>query len=139
MSDLKELYQSILLDHNKNPRNYGKLEGATHTAEGYSPICGDQIEVSLVLKEGVVEDVRFEASSCAICKASASMMTIELAGQTLEACEERRKQVEALLKGEDGVVDPHSDLRSLSGVAEFSSRIKCAQLPWDTFESALAT
>lgn len=143
MSDeLHDLYQSIILDHNKRPRHYGALEASTHTAEGYNPLCGDKINVHLILREETIESIQFEAACCAICKASASMMTEALLGQTVESSQRAHARVSALLNAEaDAVpnITEEGELAALAGVKKFPARIKCATLPWHTFESALKT
>ncbi|PXA03042.1 SUF system NifU family Fe-S cluster assembly protein [Coraliomargarita sinensis] len=139
MSELDELYQSIILDHNKRPRHYGALTDATHQAEGYNPLCGDKVQVYLKIHDNRIEDLRFEAASCAICKASASMMAQELQGKTLEEAAQRGKRVQLLLSEETVASDSDGDLVSLQGVRKFPARIKCATLPWHTFEDAVGS
>ena len=98
MSDeLHDLYQEIILDHNKRPRNYGALAHATHSAEGYNPLCGDKIEVFLRIDDDRIADIRFECASCAICKASASIMTVALDGKSLDEAESTRSEFERIL------------------------------------------
>lgn len=137
--DLHELYQAIILDHNKRPRHYGALADATHRAEGYNPLCGDRIEVFLQVDNGRVEAVRFEAASCAICKASASMMTDALTGISLDAAGELANAVYRILNSDTETIDLDSsgELAALAGVRKFPARIKCASLPWHTYEAAL--
>ena len=139
MSDpLHELYQDIILDHNKRPRHYGVLEGHTHTAEGYNPLCGDKINIYLKLDGDRIEDVRFEAAACAICKASASMMTEELQGKTLAEASQADHRINEILSTDtevDIVLD--GEYAALAGVRKFPARIKCATLPWHTYEAAL--
>lgn len=137
MSDLDELYQTIILDHNKRPRHYGRLEDATHSAEGYNPTCGDRIEVSLKIVDERIYAIQFETASCAICKASASMMAQELSGKPLAAFDEIRSEVERLLSEEVAVDHTESELVALQGVRKFPARIKCASLPWHTVVKAL--
>lgn len=136
---LRELYQEIILDHNKNPRNYGVLAGYTHTAEGFNPLCGDKINVYLILQGDSIQSIQFEAASCAICKASASMMVETLSGKDLTEAELANQLVDALLTAEH-VADMETDgaLASLAGVREFPARMKCATLPWHTFKMAVA-
>lgn len=136
MPDLDELYQSIILDHNKRPRHYGALAGATHEAEGYNPLCGDKVQVYLKIHDKRIEAIQFEAASCAICKASASMMTQELCGKTLEEAAVLQEKVQRLLSGESEVGETEGDLISLQGVRKFPARIKCASLPWHTCREA---
>ena len=137
MSELDELYQAIILDHNKRPRHYGALADATHQAEGYNPLCGDKVQVYLIIQDDRIKDIQFEAASCAICKASASMMIQELQGKTLGEAAERLERVQLLLSEDVEAVDSDGDLVSLQGVRKFPARIKCATLPWHTFEDAL--
>ncbi|MFP4167119.1 MAG: Fe-S cluster assembly sulfur transfer protein SufU [Opitutales bacterium] len=142
MSDLEELYQDIILDHNKRPRNYGEPERCTHKAEGFNPLCGDRIEVYLDLEDGEprLRDVRFTAASCAICKASASMMTEELKGKTTTEAKAVAGRVNELLTGEEepeAELDRDGSLAALVGVRKFPARIKCATLPWHTYAAAL--
>jgi len=137
-ADLHELYQSIILDHNKRPRHYGALADATHRGKGYNPLCGDEIEVFLRVAGDRVEAVSFEAASCAICKASASLMAEAVAGAALEDAEAARRRAEALLteKGDAGL-DAAGELAALAGVRKFPARVKCATLPWHTYQAAL--
>ena len=136
MSDINELYQSIILDHSKRPRGYGVLDGATHQADGYNALCGDKINVYLMLHENRIEEIAFESASCAICKASASMMMEELAGTSIDEVGEVLERVRALLE-EDVQDDSQGDLSALQGVRKFPSRIKCATLPWETLRDAI--
>jgi len=138
--DLHDLYQDIILEHNKRPRHYGALADYTHTAEGYNPICGDKLTIFLVLKEDRIEAVQFEAACCAICKASASMMAEVLTGKTLVEAEVELQRVRDLLSTElnlkaDILVD--GEIAALGGVRKFAARIKCATLPWHTYVAAL--
>ncbi|MGB0415800.1 MAG: Fe-S cluster assembly sulfur transfer protein SufU [Coraliomargarita sp.] len=139
MSDaLHDLYQEIILEHNKRPRHYGVLEGHTHTAEGYNPLCGDRINVFLKIEENRITDIQFEAAACAICKASASMMSENLLAKTLEEAEALGVRVNELLGTEiEADLATEGEIAALAGVRKFPARIKCATLPWHTFESAL--
>jgi nitrogen fixation NifU-like protein len=136
--DLRDLYQAIILDHNKRPRNYGALSSATHRAEGYNPLCGDKIEVFLEIKDARVVAITFESASCAICTASASMMVEALEGKGLEAIDVLSAQVDGILQSDTvpdlGVSGP---MAALAGVRQFPARIKCAVLPWKTYRAAL--
>ncbi len=139
MSDLGELYQEILLEHNSKPRNFRKLEEATQTAEGYNPLCGDRITLYLSLNDGVIADVAFQGSGCAISRASASMLTQSIKGQSVARAEEIFGAFHQMLT-EPGLeldYDVLGDLETLSGVVEFPTRIKCAVLAWHTLRSAL--
>jgi len=140
MSDLTDLYQDIILDHNKRPRHYGALAEYTHTAEGYNPLCGDKIQVYLIVEGDSIKAVQFEAACCAICKASASMMTETLLGKSIKEGEAAFARVSELLSVDlnieaDLAVD--GEIAALAGVRKFPARIKCATLPWHTYEAAL--
>ncbi|MGK0177110.1 MAG: nitrogen fixation NifU-like protein [Lentimonas sp.] len=137
MSDaLHDLYQSIILDHNKRPRNYGKPDAYTHSAEGYNQLCGDKIEVFLVLEESQIKKICFESAACAICKASASIMAESLSDQSLQEAEKVSGRVRELLStAYDASADlaTEGELAALAGVRKFPARVKCALLPWETF------
>ncbi len=146
--EIRELYQQVILDHNKSPRNFHKLEDATNDAEGYNPLCGDQINVYLKIKDKKIEDIAFVGHGCAISKASASLMTSILKGKTIEEAEKLYNKFHELLTGQlehpDLIgmeLDNHSEefgkLAVFYGVREFPSRIKCASLPWHTLIAAL--
>jgi nitrogen fixation NifU-like protein len=138
--DLRELYQSTILDHNKRPRNFRVPERANREARGDNPLCGDKIAVHLLLEDGVVVDVGFQGSGCAISQASASLMTESVKGRRLEDVEELFARFHGLVTGPPtGPVDA-SDLGKLavfSGVREYPVRVKCATLPWHTVRAAL--
>jgi nitrogen fixation NifU-like protein len=139
MSDLRELYQEVILDHHKKPRNYRKLEGARHV-EGYNPLCGDKVTVYVQLDGDVVRDVSFQGSGCAISTASASMMTESLKGKTRAEAEALFQSFHALLTGKAPADREGTELGKLevfSGVREFPVRVKCATLAWHTFHAAL--
>ena len=139
MSELDDLYQEVILDHNKKPRNYHRLDDANRQAEGFNPLCGDQITVYLKIEDGVIRDITFQGSGCAISKASASLMTSALKGKS-------EREAEALfgrfhdLVTTDAAADPESlgKLAVFSGVREFPARVKCASLAWHTLRAALA-
>jgi len=140
MSDLSELYQQVILDHNKKPRNYKKIEPADREQEGYNPLCGDQITLYLKMNGDVIEDIGFEGSGCAISKASASMMTTVIKGKTKEEAEVLFSEFHRMVKGElDPETDPHhlGRMTILAGVREFPARVKCASLSWHTLHAAL--
>ena len=139
MSDLSELYQEILLEHNSKPRNFRKLEQATQTAEGYNPLCGDRITLYLNLENGVIADVAFQGSGCAISRASASMLTQSIKGQTVAKAQEIFQAFHQMLTepGAELDYDVLGDLETLSGVVAFPTRIKCAVLAWHTMQAAL--
>ena len=135
-TNLQELYQAIILDHNKRPRHYGAPETYTHSEEGFNPLCGDKVAVFLTLKDEHIESVCFESASCAICKASASMMTEALSGKSLQAAREVSARLHELLlenSGEPVNFIDGDELNALSGVCKFPARVKCALLPWKTF------
>ena len=140
MTDLRELYQEVILDHTRHPRNFGELEGSSCTAEGYNPLCGDRLTVYLVLEDGVVKDVRFQGNGCAISTASASLMTQAVKGKPTEevvALFERFRDVITTPADEDVDLGEIGKLAALAGVREFPLRIKCASLAWHTLKSAL--
>lgn len=140
MSDLRELYQEVILDHSKRPRNFQKLEDANRTAEGYNPLCGDQITVYLRLENDVIRDISFQGSGCAISKASASMMTASLKGKTKAEAKVLFEKFHHMVTGRgDTTLDPVElgKLAAFSGVCEFPVRVKCATLPWHTLHAAL--
>ncbi|MGZ3650846.1 MAG: Fe-S cluster assembly sulfur transfer protein SufU [Bdellovibrionota bacterium] len=135
---LDALYREVILDHHRSPRNYGKLEGATATVEGYNPLCGDRIEIAVKVGEGQkLADCRFTGEGCSICMASASMMTEEVMGKPLEEVSETIEDFRALLKGEECPLAVEGDLESLVGVRNFPVRIKCALLPWTTLNDCM--
>ena len=140
MSELSELYQQVILDHNKKPRNFRKLENANHTAEGYNPLCGDHLTVYLNVEDDLVQDVGFEGSGCAISKASASMMTQAVKGKSGEEVERLFKEFHSMVTGEldeDTEENSLGNLKIFAGVREFPVRVKCATLPWHTMHAAL--
>ena len=140
MSDLRELYQEVILDHNRRPRNFQKLDGANRTAEGYNPLCGDQITVYVRLEDGVIKDISFQGSGCAISKASASMMTAALKGRAVAEGEALFETFHKMVTADLSVTfDPLEvgKLAAFSGVREFPVRVKCATLPWHTLHAAL--
>jgi len=128
----------VILDHNKKPRNFHVLEGANRTAEGYNPLCGDQITLYLRLEDGVVKDAAFQGKGCAISKASASMMTAAVIGKPLDEVESLFQRLHTMLTGETGASgDGLGKLAVFAGVREFPSRVKCATLAWHTLHAAL--
>lgn len=140
MDELRELYQQIILDHNKNPKNFKKLEPHTHTAEGYNPLCGDRLNLYLNVHEGVIEDVGFEGSGCAISKASASVMTTAVKGKKLNEVQALFDIFQKVVKSDRGEpvdVDALGKLAVFAGVRDFPVRIKCATLAWHTLIAAL--
>ncbi len=140
MSDLRELYQEVIFDHNRSPRNFGSLDDANRTAEGYNPLCGDQVKLYLRVEDGVIKDVSFDGQGCAISTASASIMTEALKGKTEQDVENYFKTFQAMVTGEGDTDDSLEDmakLEVLGGVREFPMRVKCATLPWHTARAAL--
>ncbi len=139
MDNLRELYQEVILDHNKNPRNFRKMEHPDGFAHGNNPLCGDQIDVYLNLKDGIVEDVSFDGHGCAICTASASMMTMALKGKKdVEALALFESFHHALTEDAPNPADvPLGKLAVLKGVKDYPVRVKCATLAWHTFDAAL--
>jgi nitrogen fixation NifU-like protein len=138
--DLHDLYQDIILDHNKRPRHYGALSGYTHTAAGYNPLCGDKIDVFLLVDHAQIKAVQFESACCAICKASASMMTEALTGKSLADAQsifERVGELLALELTSEADLSVDGEIAALAGVRKFPARIKCATLPWHTYSAAL--
>lgn len=140
MSELSELYQQVILDHNKKPRNFRKLENANHIAEGYNPLCGDHLTIYVNVADEAVQEIAFEGSGCAISKAAASMMTQAVKGKTKEQVEELFKEFHSMVTGElDEETEENSlgNLRIFAGVRDFPVRVKCATLPWHTMQAAL--
>ena len=138
MSELRELYQEYVLDHGRRPRNFRFPEGATHSAEGYNPLCGDKLTVKVVVDGDVIRDIGFQGAGCAISTASASTMTEAVKGRTLAEARDLFGSFLAMVKGE---AEPDPDvldtLAVFAGVAEFPMRVKCATLAWHTLTAAL--
>ncbi len=134
--DLRDLYQEVIVDHNRDPRNFRRLEQPTHRLEGFNPLCGDRLTVYLQVDDDTITDLAFEGSGCAISVASASLMTEALKGRPVTTAEELFTQVHELLTGTSESV-PDGKLAVLTGVREYPSRIKCATLAWHTLNSAL--
>ncbi len=139
MSELRELYQQVILDHNRKPRNFRKLEDANRTAEGYNPLCGDQITLAIRVEDGVVKDAAFQGSGCAISRAAASMMTASIIGKREEEVEALSRRMHAMLTTETNgdTARAVGKLVVFAGVREFPSRVKCATLAWHTLDAAL--
>jgi len=136
--ELDSLYQDIILDHSKNPRNSGYLEGATHSARENNPLCGDRVSVYLTVHNAEITDLKFEAKGCAISVASASMMGQMVKGKSITEAQKLFKQFIALINGSDvGDGFELKELESLSGVKQFPTRIKCATLSWHALQRAL--
>ena len=140
MNDLRDLYEEVILDHNRSPRNYGRRPAeCNRTAHGHNPLCGDQVEVSMTFRDGVIEDIAFSGEGCAISTASASMMTQVLKGRTDEEARSLFGAMHAVLVDDDPPdLDRLGKLGALLGVKDFPMRVKCATLPWHTMEAALA-
>ena len=137
MSDLRELYQEVILDHYKKPRNFRALPDANRKLEGYNPLCGDKITVYLKVEDGVVKDISFQGSGCAISTASASMMTDSLKGKSVDKAEGIFRGFRDLVTGKDQSAEDLGKLTVFTGVREFPMRVKCATLAWHTFHAAL--
>lgn len=140
MSELSELYQQVILDHNKKPRNFHKLERANRTAEGYNPLCGDQLNIYLQVEDDQVKDVSFEGSGCAISKASASMMTQAVKGKSKQEAELLFDEFHRMVTGrlnEESEPNQLGRLTIFAGVRDFPVRVKCATLAWHTLHAAL--
>ena len=139
MGSVEELYQEIILEHNKRPRNYGLLAGATHTARGENPLCGDELQVQVLLDGERLRSVHFQAQGCAISKAAASMMTEAVSGKSVREAVSLAHEVIDKLKTTGGGDNPvfESDLDALLGVRKFPARVKCATLAWHALISAL--
>ena len=138
--ELRELYQQVILDHNKSPRNFRVIEHPTQEADGYNPLCGDSIHIYLEMENDIVKDVSFQGSGCAISKASASLMTSILKGKTKEEAEKLFNNFHDLVTGKLGDnsgTDELGKLAVFTGVQEFPVRVKCASLAWHTMISAL--
>ena len=143
-SELRDLYQEVILDHNRKPRNFRKLASPTRGAEGYNPLCGDRVTVEIALEGDVIRDIGFQGSGCAICRASASLMTAEIKGKPVADAEAAFARFRAMLTesppgpaGDDTTAARLGKLAVFEGVREFPSRIKCATLPWHTLHAAL--
>jgi nitrogen fixation NifU-like protein len=140
VSDPRELYQEVIIEHNKKPRNYGDLEPCTHHAHGLNPLCGDDIVLKVVVADGIVQDIRFQGQGCAISKASSSLMTVNVKGKPLAEAELMAAQFREMIRGSlDTAVDPNilGRLSLFQNVKNLPSRVKCAVLPWATLHSAL--
>ena len=137
MSDLRDLYQELILDHSRKPRNFGALEGADRDADGHNPLCGDRLRVYLNLADDVIDNVQFEGSGCAISTAAASMMTQAVKGKTLDEASALFKQFHALVTGKADAGQDIGKLTVFAGVSEFPVRVKCATLCWHTLQAAM--
>jgi nitrogen fixation NifU-like protein len=140
MSDLRELYQEVILDHSKRPRNFRKMEVANRHAEGYNPLCGDRITLYVNLEDGILKEISFQGSGCAISTASASMLTESLKGKTTAEAEALFRRFHELVTGPPDEIPDVEGLGKLAvfaGVREFPIRVKCATLAWHTLRAAL--
>lgn len=140
MSELSDLYQEVILDHNKNPRNFREIEDADNTADGKNPLCGDALRVYVAMDGDTVRDVSFKGSGCAISKASASMMTQVVKGKTKDEAEAIFSEFHKMVTGELDIETDENHLGKLkifAGVLEFPARVKCASLSWHTLNAAL--
>jgi nitrogen fixation NifU-like protein len=137
MPDLRELYQQVILDHNRNPRNFRELPAATRKVDGYNPLCGDHYTVYVELDGDRIKDVAFTGSGCAISKASASVMSSTVKGKSTQEAEEIFRTFHGMVTGEARDPDKLGRLAAFAGVSEFPARVKCASLPWHTLHAAL--
>jgi nitrogen fixation NifU-like protein len=138
MSDLNDLYQEVILDHNKRPRNFRSIEGASHHADGYNPLCGDKLTLTAQVEGDTIADVAFVGSGCAISKASASLMTDALKGRSLAEAKALFERFHRMITTPpDQSVEDLGKLSVLAGVREFPVRVKCASLAWHTLKAAL--
>jgi nitrogen fixation NifU-like protein len=139
MTELSDLYQEVILDHNRRPRNFRALEDATHTADGHNPLCGDRLRLYLKVEGGIVSDVAFEGAGCAISKASASMMTDAIKGRTVTEVDALFQRFHRMVTTPpECPVEDMGKLSSLAGVREFPVRVKCASLAWHTLKAAMS-
>ncbi|MEZ4461295.1 MAG: SUF system NifU family Fe-S cluster assembly protein [bacterium] len=139
MTDLRDLYQDVILDHNKKPRNFGRLEAHNHDAHGHNPLCGDDYEIFVLVHDGVVKDISFDGAGCAISKAAASMMTSKVKGKSVEEAQQFIEEFRDMMAGhlDESGREHLGHLRVFEGVAQLPNRIKCAVLPWHTLNAAL--
>ena len=138
MNDLRELYQQVILDHNKHPRNFGELDGADRHADGYNPLCGDRLTLYMNLEGNVISEVSFVGSGCAISKASASLMTDAVKGKTLAEAQRLFDEFHSMITSSEtpSNLDILGKLAVLAGVRDYPTRIKCASLAWHTLRAA---
>ncbi len=138
MFDIKDLYQEVIVDHNKNPRNFGKLDSANKTLEGFNPLCGDKLTLYLKTKDDRIEEISFDGSGCAISVASASLMTDLMKGKTVAEAESLFKKFHHLITTDDELdIVELGKLAALAGVRDYPARVKCASLCWHTLNSVL--
>jgi len=138
MFDLKDLYQEVIVDHNRNPRNFGKLDNADKKLEGFNPLCGDRLTLYLKINDDQIDDISFDGAGCAISVASASLMTDAMKGKSIEEAESIFNEFHELVTNEDEIdFDKMGKLAVLAGVRNYPTRVKCATLCWHTLNSAL--
>jgi nitrogen fixation NifU-like protein len=140
MAEISDLYQQVILDHNKSPRNFGKLAGANRSGRGHNPLCGDHLTLYLKVEDGKIQDIAFQGSGCAISKASASLMTAAVKGKSAEEAALIFTAFHDMVTGEKGAPVDAARLGKLAvfaGVCEFPARVKCATLAWHTLKGAL--
>lgn len=137
MSDLRELYQEVIFDHNRHPRNFHAMDDASHRADGHNPLCGDQLTVYAQVDDGVVQEVSFIGHGCAISTASASLMTEAVKGKSIAEVEALFRDMHAMLTEKHPEERDFGKLEVLSGVREFPARVKCATLAWHTLHNAI--
>jgi nitrogen fixation protein NifU and related proteins len=137
MADLRDIYQELILEHAKAPRNFRQLDTPDRNAEGFNPLCGDRCSVSVAMDGNVIKDIAFQGSGCAISRASASMMTQSVKGKTAEEADELFRSFQSMVTGQNGHDRDLGKLQVFAGVAEFPARVKCATLAWHTMQAAL--
>ncbi len=138
MNNLRDLYQDVIIDHNRSPRNYHPLEHANHKAEGFNPLCGDKLTLYLIIEDNKIKDASFEGAGCAISTASASLMTENIKNKTLQEAEQIFHDFHLMVTNDNAeITERLGKLAVLAGVKEFPARVKCATLAWHTLESAL--
>lgn len=136
-TDLRDLYQDVILDHGTHPRNFHEMADADHKAEGYNPLCGDRVTIYLRLNDDTIADVSFAGTGCAICKSSCSMMTEAVAGKSIDEIETLFQRFHRLVIGDgEKTGNALGKLEAFAGVCEFPMRVKCATLPWHTLRAA---
>lgn len=139
-AELRELYQQVILDHNKSPRNFRVIDSPSHSSEGYNPLCGDKINLYLTIEDEIVKDISFQGSGCAISKASASLMSSIIKGKTIEETKNIFEKFQEMITGkldENSNIESLGKLTVLNGVKEFPARVKCAGLAWHTLINAI--
>ena len=138
MFDIKDLYQEVIVDHNRNPRNFGKLEDASKTLDGFNPLCGDKLTLYIKTNDNVIEDISFDGSGCAISVASASLMTDIMKGKKLDEAEALFEKFHHLITSDDELdISDLGKLAALAGVRDYPARVKCASLCWHTLHSVI--